>query len=274
MLVRIEWMIPVRIVAFSLTFLIASMGWADTFKPSKADQVKLGKQASKEVRQKYKVLPSNDERVKVMRRAASRILATFDDGKEPWDYTFDVIDSKDVNAFALPGGPTFFFTGLLNRMKTEDELAAVLAHELVHVRREHWAYQYADSQKRNLGLSLILILARANRSIVDLASIGNSLYDLQFSRGHETQADEQGMDALVAAGYNPQGMVDVFTMLRETSKGGRPPEFLSSHPDDGNRIKHIEQRAASLGRVFPPQRPLPWSSGTYSSVRAGLRWNW
>ena len=267
-------MIAVRSLTLSLSLALAATVGADTFKPSKADQVKLGKDAAKQVRQKYKVLPSSDERVRVLRRAASRILATFDDGKEPWDYSFDVIDSKEINAFALPGGPTFFFTGLLNRMKTEDELAAVLAHELVHVRREHWAYQYADSQKRNLGLSLILILARANRSIVDLASVGNSLYDLQFSRGHETQADEQGMDALVSAGYNPQGMVDVFTMLSQTSKGGRPPEFLSSHPNDANRIKNIERRSASMGKSFPAQRPLPWSSGTYSSVRAGLRWNW
>lgn len=265
---------PVRSLGVGVAVLVAATVGADTFKPSKADQVKLGKDAARQVRQKYKVLPSSDERVKVLRRAASRILATFDDGKEPWDYSFDVIDSKEINAFALPGGPTFFFTGLLNRMKTEDELAAVLAHELVHVRREHWAYQYADSQKRNLGLSLLLILARANRSVVDLASIGNSLYDLQFSRGHETQSDEQGMDAMVEAGYNPQGMVDVFTMLRQASKGGRPPEFLSSHPDDANRIKKIEQRIAAKGKSYPPQRPLPWSNGTYNSARAGLRWNW
>lgn len=261
-------------VAISLFLSASGVLLADAFKPSKADQVKLGKEASQQVRQKYKVLGSSDERVRVLRRVASKILATVNDSKEPWEYSFDVIDSKEVNAFALPGGPTFFFTGLLNRMKTEDELAAVLAHELVHVRREHWAYQYADSQKRNLGLSLILILAKANRTVVDLASVGNSLYDLKFSRQHETQADEQGMDMMVAAGYNPQGMVDVFTMLREASKGGKPPEILSSHPDDANRIKAIQARIQSLNRTFGPQKPLPWESITYRPSRAGLRWNW
>jgi len=247
---------------------------ADAFKPSKAEQVKLGKEAAKDVRQKMKVLPSSDERVRVLRRVASKILATVDDSKEPWEYSFDVIDAKDVNAFALPGGPTFFFTGLLNRMKTEDELAAVLAHELTHVRREHWAYQYADSQKRSLGLSLILIFARANRTAADITSLANSLFDLKFSRQHESQADDQGMDMMVSAGYNPQGMVDVFTMLRDTAKGGRPPEFLSSHPDDKNRISHIKERADGLKRTFPAMRPLPWANGTYSPTRAGLRWNW
>jgi len=261
-------------LAVAATLGLASGGYADAFKPSKADQVKLGQDASRQVRQNYKVLGSGDERVKVLRRAASKILATVNDSKEPWEYSFDVIDSKEVNAFALPGGPTYFFTGLLNRMKSEDELAAVLAHELTHVRREHWAYQYADSQKRNLGLSLILILAKANRTVVDLASVGNSLFDLKFSRTHESQADEQGMDMLIAAGYNPQGMVDVFTMLRETNKGGRPPEILSTHPDDGNRIKAMQNRIKGLKQTFPPQKQLPWGAATYRASRAGLRWNW
>ncbi len=257
-----------------LSIGIGAQAQADAFKPSKKDQVKLGNDASKQVRQRYKVLGSGDERVKVLRRAASKILATVDDSKEPWEYSFDVIDSKEVNAFALPGGPTYFFTGLLNRMKSEDELAAVLAHELTHVRREHWAYQYADSQKRNLGLSLILILARANRTVVDLASVGNSLFDLKFSRTHESQADDQGMDMLIAAGYNPQGMVDVFTMLRDTNKGGKPPEILSTHPDDGNRIKAMQARIKAMNKTFPPQKQLPWGSATYRASRAGLRWNW
>ncbi len=261
-------------LAAVLTLGVAAQVQADAFKPSKADQVKLGREASKQVRQKHKMLGSGDERVKVLRRAASKLLATVNDSKEPWEYSFDVIDSKEVNAFALPGGPMFFFTGLLNRMKTEDELAAVLAHELTHIRREHWAYQYADSQKRNLGLSLILILARANRSVFDLASVGNSLFDLKFSRTHETQADVQGMDMLIAAGYNPDGMVDVFSMLRDASKGGKPPEILSSHPSDNSRIKAIQDRIKAMNKTFPPQKSLPWGSATYRTSRAGLRWNW
>lgn len=261
-------------VVASLALAMSGNVHADAFKPSKAEQVKLGKEAGKEIRQRYKVLPSGDERVKTLRRVASKVLATFDDSKEPWEYSFDVIDSKDINAFALPGGATYFFSGLMNRFKTEDELAAVLGHELTHVRREHWAYQYADSQKRNIGLSLLLIFTRAGKTAGDLSSIVSSLMDLKFSRAHETQADEQGMDAMVAGGYNPQGMVDVFTMLRDSSKGGRPPEFLSDHPDDNNRIKRITERMNGLHRTFPAQRPVSWGAGTYSVSRAGLHWNW
>lgn len=247
---------------------------ADAFKPSKADQVKLGKQAAQQVRQKYKVLPASDPRVKMLRSAAAKILGTVDDSKEPWEYSFDIIDSKEVNAFALPGGPVFFFTGLINRMSTEDQLAAVLAHELVHVRREHWAYQYADSQKRQLGLTLILILAKANRTAADLAGVVDGLVDLKYSRGHELQSDDQGMDMMIAAGYNPQGMSEIFQILRDSSKGGKPPEFLSTHPDDNNRIKRMDERIKKTGKTFRAQRPLPWQSGAYSTLRAGLRWNW
>lgn len=262
----------VSIIAMSLA--LAGTASADAFKPSKADQVKLGKEAAKQVRQKYKVLPASDSRVKLLRAVGAKVLSTVDDSKEPWEYSFDVIDSKEVNAFAFPGGPTFFFTGLLNRMQTEDQLAAVLAHELVHVRREHWAYQYADSQKRQLGLTLILILTKASRTTADLVGLVDGLYDLKYSRGHETQADDQGFDMMVAAGYNPKGMPEIFQILKESSKGGKPPEFLSSHPDDNSRINRINDRIAKSGKTFPPQRPLPWQPGAFSSLRAGLRWNW
>lgn len=263
-----------RTATLALTLALAGPVAADAFKPSKAEQVKLGKQAAQQVRQKYKVLPASDPRVKLLRSVGAKILSTVDDSKEPWEYSFDIIDSKEVNAFAFPGGPVFFFTGLINRMKTEDQMAAVLAHELVHVRREHWAYQYSDAQKRQLGLTLILILAKANRTAADLASLVDGLYDLKYSRGHETQSDDQGMDMMISAGYNPQGMSDIFQILRDASKGGKPPEILSSHPDDNNRIKRMDDRIKKTGKTFGPQRPLPWSSGTYSTLRAGLRWNW
>lgn len=232
---------------------------ADPFKPGKGDQVKLGQRAAAEVRQKERVLPASDERVRTLRRVASRLLAVMDDGKDPWQYSFDVIENKQVNAFALPGGPTFFFTGLLDRLATEDQLAGVLAHELTHVRREHWAYGYRDQQQRALGINLLLIFTRAGRTAGGIASIANDLvFNLPFARKHETQADDQGMDIMVKAGFNPQGIKEVFEILSKSS-GGKPPEFLSSHPNDKNRITRIEGRIQKLNRTFPAQKPLPWA---------------
>lgn len=244
--------------AIAMTTLVGAPTAKAQFKPSKGDQIKLGRQAASDLRKKEKVLPSGEERVVVLRRVADSILATFDRSKEPWEYSFDVIESKEVNAFAFPGGPVFFYTGLLDKLRTEDELAGVLAHELTHVRKEDWAYQYQDSQKRNILITIGLILTRANRTIGNVAGVANSLYTLKYSRKDETEADDGGLAAMVQAGYNPEGMADVFRMLSQQG-GSKPPEFLSSHPADSARIRRIEDRAAKMPHTNNPQRLLPWA---------------
>ena len=232
------------------------------FKPSQAEQIKLGKQAADSIRKKEKVLPESDVRVQTLRRVAKRILDAFPpaDPKSkpaPWTFTFDVIASKEINAFALPGGPTFFYTGLLERMKSEDELAAVIGHELTHVRREHWANAYNESQRREIGFALLSMFKIGGRDLQQAASIATELtYDLPFSRRHETQADEEGMECMVRAGFNPKGMVDTFEMLRKAVSNGGTPEWANTHPDDKNRIKHIQERIDKMNRTFPPLTPM------------------
>ena len=187
----------------------------------------------------------------------SRLLSTVTLHGEPWEFSFDVIDDDSVNAFSLPGGPVFFYSGLYSKLKSEDELAGILGHELTHVLRQHWAYAYADSQKRNILLNLALIVTRANNDIASLAGVGNEvLFNLPFSRKDETQADEGGLQMMVAAGYNPQGMVDVFTLLRDLSKGENPPAWLNDHPDDKKRIDHMDEIIAGMKQSFVPKRPI------------------
>lgn len=231
------------------------------FKPSKNDQIRLGRQAADDVRRKERVLPASDARVRTMRLVGERLLSTInpDATKEPWEFTFDVIDNKQINAFALPGGPIFFYTGLLERLETEDQLAGILAHEMMHIRNEHWANAYNDNQKRRMGLGVLLTIFRANRTAFDIASVADTLvFTLPYSRRHETESDERGMEMMIRAGYNPQGMADVFRILQEASKGGKPPEFLSTHPDDKNRIQNMENRIRKMNRSFPAQRRLAW----------------
>lgn len=242
-----------------LTLGMATSANAQFGKPSKAQQVKLGLQASSQIRSKEKIVPSYDDRVKMLRKVAGKILATVDDHAEPWQYSFDVIQSKDVNAFALPGGPTFFYTGLMDKLMTEDQLAAVLAHELTHVRKEHWAYQYRDMQNKGLLLSLGLILVHANQQTADLASIGlDVMVNLPYSRKHETEADDGGYEMMKKAGYNPEGMADVFRLLKALP-GEKPPPFLSDHPADNSRIQRVTDKIKADKTTYPPQKPLPWS---------------
>src|SRR5262249_3289373 len=148
----------------------------------------------------------------------------------PWEYRFYLIDSKEVNAFALPGGPMFIFAGLYDRLHSEDELAAVMGHELTHVRAEHWAKMAGAQAKREAGLSVLLGLTRAGRGWQSAAGLVSNLLTLRYSRKDEDQADDGGLGDMVAAGYNPVGMLDLFHTLQSAGGGGGGIAFLSDHP--------------------------------------------
>jgi beta-barrel assembly-enhancing protease len=234
------------------------------FKPSMSEQVRLGKQVAAELRKKEKdkVVPANDERVRLLRAIGEKIVAQIpadERKKKPWEYSFDLIESKEVNAFALPGGPVFFYSELFKKFKTEDEIAAVIGHELTHVREEHWAYQEASNRKRTGLLTLGLLIFKANQDTANLVGIGDTLiFELPYSRDHESRADAGGFKLVDAAGFNPQGMVDVFTMFSKLG-GSKPPEFISDHPDDRARIKKLSEMLKKSGKQYPSQRPLPAS---------------
>jgi predicted Zn-dependent protease len=246
--------------------LVATMAFstpvaqADIFKPGKGDQVKLGLRAAADLRKNENVLPDTDPRVITLRRIAKRLMSTFDDSKEPWQYTFDVIESKEVNAFALPGGPVFFYTGLLEKMTTEDEIAGVMGHELTHVRKEHWAYSYRDSMKAN-GILTIASIFGAPSGLLQAGAITNEmLLETGFSRKHEKEADEGGFNMMTAAGFNPEGMARTFETLKSLS-GDKPPEFLSTHPDDGKRVAFIRELAKKSKKTYPDETPLDLRKG-------------
>jgi predicted Zn-dependent protease len=241
----------------TLALLVAAYPAEDPFMMSDQQQIEIGEKHAAEIRKKEKVLPATNGYVKVLRRVGDRLVKAADDGTK-WRYTFDVIQSDQVNAFALPGGPVFFYTGLLSRLKTEDELAGVLAHELTHVRREHSARQYADAVKRELGFAAVLGLLGANKEVRTGAAVANSaILGTRFSRQHETQADDDGYKLMVQAGYNPQGLADVFAMLGSLA-ASKPPEWMSTHPNDANRVKRIENRIRKEGKKYPPQKPIRW----------------
>jgi len=240
----------------ALSAVAAAPVRADMFKPSEKDQAKLGDQAAQEVLRKYRVL--HDGRARRVEDVGYRLLDALPSKERgPWDYHFYLIDSKEVNAFALPGGNVFVFTGLYDRMHTEDELAAVMGHELTHVRKEHWAKMAAAQQKRQAGLMVVLGLTHAGRGWQNVAGLADSLLTLKYSRGDEDQADDEGLKDLVAAGYNPRGMLDLFHTLQEASGGGGGPAFLTDHPLTKQRIERTQERIDQMGsRNFRGEIPL------------------
>lgn len=231
---------------------------ADAFMPSAQDQIRAGNEAAAEVKRRYRIV--NDERARFLETLGRRLeggLSSQDRG--PWDYRFNVIDSKEVNAFALPGGPIYMFTGLYDRIRTEDELAAVTGHEMTHVRKQHWAHMVADQTKRQLGLSVLLGLTRAGGAWRQVAGLTDAMLTLRYSRKDEDQADQGGLQDMVAAGYNPKGMLDLFQTLQSSGGDGGTPGFLRDHPLTKDRIRHAEDRIQQLGgRSFRPEVPLPF----------------
>jgi predicted Zn-dependent protease len=229
---------------------------ADIFTPSVNDQIKLGDQAAVQVLQKYRVV--RDERSQRVEAVGQRLLASLSTKERgPWEYRFYTIDSKEVNAFALPGGKIFMFTGLYDRIQTEDELAGVMAHELAHVYKQHWARAAGEQAKRQAGIAVLLGLSGASRTWQNVAGVANSLLSLRYSRKDEDQSDSEGLKNMVAAGYNPKGLLGLFQVLEKAGGGGGGPSFLASHPLTKDRIQRTQQRIDRLpSRDFPAERPL------------------
>jgi predicted Zn-dependent protease len=250
---------------------VGAVSPAQMFKPSKQEQLKAGKEYSIQIRKENKILPDSDPRVQLLRKFGERILATRTPDelkKEPWEFSFDVIESKDVNAFAVPGGPIFFFTGLIDKMKSEEELAGVLGHELIHIRREHWASAVNASREKSLGIVLLGSIFNASRDTMNAVQLVKQFgVDLPAGRGQERESDVFGMDCVVKAGFNPKGMVEVFKMFQSLKgKNGGPPEWASTHPDDKNRIANLEkmivdmQNKGRLPKELGPLTPLPFET--------------
>jgi len=221
---------------------------ADIFTPSVSDQKRVGQQAAQQVLQKYHEL--HDARARHFERIGARLVDALPaSDRKTWDYQFHVLDSKEINAFALPGGPMFMFTGLMDRVHSDDELAAVTAHEMTHVRKQHWAKAAASQQKRELFAGALLGLTHAGKVWQLAAGALDTVVGLRYSRSEEDEADAGGLQNMVDAGFDPHGMLDLFHTLQSASGGrGEPPAFLSDHPLTSERIKKTQQRIDRMRR--------------------------
>jgi Zn-dependent protease with chaperone function len=220
-------------------------------KYSPADDVKLGADAAAQARRE---LPLLDDRVvsdwvdRVGQRLVAAIPAELQ--HREFRYSFDEVNQKEINAFALPGGPMFLNRGMLEAAKTEAEAAGVMGHELAHVFLRHGTAQATKGERFQIGAIagqvLGAIVGGAAGSIIAQGSqFGLGAYFMKFSREYETQADLMGAQLLARAGYDPREMANMFrTIQGEGGNGG--PEWLSSHPDPGNRYQTIIKESQSL----------------------------
>ena len=213
---------------------------------SKDQEIALGKQAAEQVNQSIGTYP--DPRVQSYVQSIGMGMAKKSERADiPWSFT--VLDDPTVNAFALPGGPVYVTRGILTHLNSEAELASVLGHEIGHITARHSVQQISKAQLAQLGLGVGMIFSEDLRRAGQLAGVGLQLMFLKFGRDAERQSDELGFKYMVQQGYDPREMADVFATLERTSKlegGGRLPEWLSTHPDPGNRAQKARERAATV----------------------------
>lgn len=216
-----------------------------------AQDVELGQKAAAEVRQQMPLV--RDEEVqgwvdRIGRRLVEAVPAPFQHPE--FRYTFQVVNASDINAFALPGGPMFINRGMIASAKTEGEVAGVMAHELSHVLLRHGTAQATKAQKYQFGQLAGAILGAvvggtAGQVISQGTQFGLGTAFLRFSREYEKQADLQGAQIMARAGYNPRDMASMFRTIQQQERS-RAPQWLSDHPDPGNRSAYIIEEATQL----------------------------
>ena len=214
--------------------------------------IQMGRQSAGEVAQQVPLL--QDERIVNYVRQLGARLAERAPGFN-FTYQFNVIATKEINAFALPGGYVFVNAGTIAAARNEGELAGVMAHEIAHVALRHPTNQVSKAYVAQKGLRIIRKATGADIGPIleQVGGAGANLLFLKFGRTAETQADLEGARIMAAAGYDPRDMAGFFELLQSKS-GQRTPEFMSDHPDPGNRVAAINRELPSLKVSSNPLR--------------------
>ena len=210
-------------------------------------EIAMGLQAAPELADQFGGLDPNQSDQQRVQEIGQRIVQDSPASTTPYQYAYHLLaDPQTVNAFALPGGQVFITRALYDQLQTDGELAGVLGHETGHVVARHSAEQIAKAQLTE-GLTGAAVIAACDPNSPNgcvaasqMAAIVGQLIDMKYSRADETEADWLGVCFMNDSGYDPQDMVKVMQILDSLSQGQSPPEFLSTHPDPGNRILQIQ----------------------------------
>lgn len=208
-------------------------------------------QLLQQARSKQALAPVNDAQLKRLRSIAMRIVPftqPWNARAQHWRWEVNLLASKQINAFCMPGGKIAFYSGILQTLKlTDDEVAMVMGHEIAHALREHARERIGKTAATGMGanlLSQVLGLGNVGQTVTHY---GAQLLTLQFSRSDESEADLVGMELAARAGFNPQAGVTLWQKMSAASKGA-PPQWLSTHPSGNSRIGNIQ---AHLPQVMP-----------------------
>lgn len=204
-------------------------------------EIQLGLQAAPELIQEMGGEARDSKLNAYIDKVGNRVLSSTEAGKSPFKFEFYLLaDNKTVNAFALPGGQVFITMGLYKLLKSEDQLAGVLGHEIGHVINRHGSEHMA---KHELTQQLVQATQVASGGYDQgmIAQYVGQMVNLKYGRDDEIESDKYGVKYLVESGYKPEAMIEVMEILNDASGKNKSPEFLSSHPNPENRIQKIKE---------------------------------
>lgn len=223
-------------------------------------EVALGRQVAKVLEEMYGVAKDQALQERV-RRIGQRLMSQLDEQYKIYTYEFRVIGAPEINACALPGGIVCIFEGLLHIIPNDDALAFVIAHELTHTARRHWAKFVKKSEEAGLLLSIIGVAAGAS-DLANLAvSLAQAILNASYSQEQEKEADTMGTELVWKAHFNPQGALQTMEMLRKLGEQSSVPRFLRSHPPVSSRLKYLQNLCETLATkerpALTPSMPTP-----------------
>ncbi|MFL6467726.1 MAG: M48 family metalloprotease [Pyrinomonadaceae bacterium] len=235
------------------------------------DDIQLGQKTATQVEQQFPIL-YDDDVTRYVEKVGQRLVASIPEQfQQPaFQYRFKVVNASDINAFALPGGPMFVNRGMIEASRNEGEMAGVMAHEISHVALRHSTAQATKQSSAGSTLGQLgLILGGAllgGQSGAQAGAMAASAWMTKYSREYESQADVLGARIMADAGYDPRDLANMFQTIARQG-GSRGPEWLSSHPDPGNRFQKINQEASYLN---VSQNPIKITRD-FERVQARLR---
>ena len=236
-----------------------------------AQDVEMGLQAASEVRQQLPLM-KDDAVTSYVERLGTRLTAIVPPELQhsEFKYTFEAVNVREINAFALPGGPMFVNRGMIDAAGSEGEVVGVMAHEVSHVLLRHGTAQASKASRYQIGAAIgaiagAVIGGRTGGVVSQATQFGFGTMFLKYGREYEKQADILGAQLMTRAGYDAKEMANMFRTIQKQG-GSNGPEWMSDHPDPGNRSAYIEKEALLL----PVSNPVTDQSG-FDRVKAHLK---
>ena len=225
---------------------------AETLEASARQQYR---QTLGEADSKGALAPDDYPQLKRLRAIAARLIpytAQWNPDSRKWKWEVNLIGSKQINAWCMPGGKIAFYTGILDQLQlNDDEVAMIMGHEMAHALREHSRERLAKSRATSMGLSVASQLLGLGQVGDIAANLGTQLLTLKYGRDDETEADLVGLEIAARGGFKPEASVQLWKkMLAATGGGKGQPSFLSTHPSGNNRIQELEANLPKVAQLY------------------------